>query len=143
MGGTMRTRLAALGMMVTAATIVGWGVTGSAVVPIDEPVTFTKQIAPIIFSNCGGCHRPGGPGPFSLLTYAAVRQRATQIAAVTKNRFMPPWKSEPGYGDFIGQRHLTDAQLELIQRWVADGAPEGSPNDLPPLPHWDEGWQLG
>jgi tetratricopeptide (TPR) repeat protein len=88
------------------------------------------------------CHHPGGPAPFSLLTYPSARQRATQIAAVTKSRFMPPWKSEPGYGEFIGQRPLSDAEIDLIQRWTADGAPEGDARGLP-QPRWTDGWQLG
>jgi hypothetical protein len=33
-------------------------------------VTFTKDIAPIAFGKCVQCHHPGGPAPFSLLTYA-------------------------------------------------------------------------
>ncbi len=82
------------------------------------PVTFSADIAPILFERCGGCHRPQGAAPFSLLTYAAAKRRATLIAQVTKARLMPPWKSEPGYGDFIGHVHLTDGEIDLIERWV-------------------------
>ena len=106
------------------------------------PVTFSRDIAPIIFDKCGVCHHPDGPAPFSLLTYAAARQHATQIAAATQTRFMPPWKSEPAGGAFIGQRHLTDDEIALIERWVAGGALEGDPRPLP-APTWTEGWQLG
>jgi len=67
-------------------------------------VTFAGDVAPILFDRCGTCHHPNGSAPFTLLTYPAARQRATQIAAVTKSRLMPPWKSEPGYGEFIGHR---------------------------------------
>ena len=88
------------------------------------PVTFSADIAPILFERCGGCHRPQGAAPFSLLTYAAARQRASLIAQVTKARLMPPWKSEPGYGDFIGHVHLTDDEIDLIERWAAAGAPK-------------------
>lgn len=106
------------------------------------PVTFTQDIAPLIIEKCAGCHRPDGPAPFSLLTYAAVRQRATQIAAVTQSRFMPPWKSEPGYGDFVGQQPLTDAEITVIRRWVDAGAPEGPARNLP-VPQRTGVWQLG
>ncbi|MBI3402489.1 MAG: tetratricopeptide repeat protein [Acidobacteria bacterium] len=109
----------------------------------DRPVTFARDVAPIIFDRCGTCHHPDGAAPFSLLTYAAARQRATLIAAVAKSRFMPPWKSEPGYGEFIGHQPLSDAEIGVMQQWVADGAPEGDPRDLPPPPQWTEGWQLG
>src|SRR6266542_6622289 len=64
------------------------------------PLTFNKDIAPIIWTRCAPCHRPGEIGPFSLLTYDDVRRRAVQIAAVTSRRIMPPWKPEPGQGDF-------------------------------------------
>jgi tetratricopeptide (TPR) repeat protein len=114
----------------------------SAVPPVPAgPVSFS-DIAPILFDGCGMCHRPGGAAPFSLLTYPSARQRATQIAAVTKSRVMPPWKSEPGLGEFIGQRPLSDAEIDLIQRWAADGAPEGDPRVLPQA-RWTDGWQLG
>ena len=56
---------------------------------------------------------------------------------------MPPWKSEPGYGEFVGQRPLTEAEIDVIQQWVDAGAPEGSPRDLPRLPPRTDGWQLG
>jgi tetratricopeptide (TPR) repeat protein/mono/diheme cytochrome c family protein len=107
------------------------------------PVTFSEHIAPLVFDHCSQCHRPGGSAPFSLLTFPEVRQRATQIAAVTGSRYMPPWKAEPGYGEFIGQDPLTGEEIDLIQRWIDGGALEGDPRDLPSPPHWTDGWQLG
>lgn len=107
------------------------------------PVTFSADIAPILFERCGGCHRPQGAAPFSLLSYAAARPRATLIAQVTKAGVMPPWKSAPGHGEFIGHVHLTDSEVDRIGRWAAAGAPEGDPRDLPPTPTWTDGWQLG
>ena len=108
-----------------------------------SPVTFSKEIAPLLYERCGTCHRPNGSAPFSLLTYQAARQHATQIAAVTRARLMPPWKSEPGYGEFVGQRPLGDDEIALIERWVADGAAEGDARNLPPPPSWTDLWQLG
>jgi tetratricopeptide (TPR) repeat protein len=107
-------------------------------------VTFHKDIAPIVWARCTPCHRPGEIGPFSLLTYLDLKQRLTQIKIVTERRIMPPWKPDPGSGEFEGERRLTDAELALIQRWIADGAVEGSPAERtkgPPL--WNDGWQLG
>ncbi len=31
--------------------------------------TFARDVAPILHGNCAVCHRPGGAGPFSLLSY--------------------------------------------------------------------------
>ena len=108
-----------------------------------ELVTFNEHIAPIIFGVCAGCHRPGESAPFSLLSYDDVVKRAQLIAALTEIRFMPPWQPEFGYGEFVGERHLSDEQIDRIQRWVSQGSPEGEEVDLPPLPKWKSGWQLG
>src|SRR5262245_51014813 len=105
--------------------------------------TFSKDIAPIVFARCAGCHRPGEIGPFSLLSYADVRQRLTQIADVTSRRIMPPWKPERGHEAFLDDRSLRDDELRLLQQWLAQGAIEGDPRDLPTLPDTTSGWQLG
>lgn len=107
------------------------------------PRTFARDIAPVVFAVCGSCHRPGGPGPFSLLPYEEVRQHATQIVAVTKSRFMPPWKADAENGPFVGQRQLTDREIALVEDWVAAGAPEGDPGTLPQVPMRTGVWQLG
>ena len=78
-----------------------------------------------------------------MTTYDEVRRRATQIAQVTRSRFMPPWKVEPGVGHFVGQRPLDDKAIALIEQWAKNGAPEGDPNELPPLPKYADGWLLG
>ncbi|HEX2344812.1 MAG TPA: tetratricopeptide repeat protein [Vicinamibacterales bacterium] len=106
-------------------------------------VTFTRDVAPIMFSRCAPCHRPGEVGPFSLITYEDVKRRARQIAEATASRVMPPWPPEPGHGTFAGERRLTDAEVATLQRWVASGAPRGDRADLPPTPTWKQGWQLG
>lgn len=111
--------------------------------PEQSAVTFTRDIAPIVFENCSGCHRPGQPGPFSLLDYADVRVHSRRIAEVTRSRAMPPWLPENGYGDFADVRRLRDNEINAFQRWVSEGTPEGNSSDLPPQPTWPEGWQSG
>ncbi|HXI39829.1 MAG TPA: tetratricopeptide repeat protein [Bryobacteraceae bacterium] len=108
-----------------------------------EPVTFNKDIAPIVFHSCAPCHRPGEAAPFPLLTYEDVKRHASQIVQVTLRHYMPPWPPEPGYGNFEGVRRLSDAQIEQFARWVEEGAQEGHGADLPPAPHFTEGWELG
>src|ERR1700728_2036557 len=79
---------------------------------------FNKDIAPILYPNCAGCHRPREVSPFPLLTYQAAAKRASLIVGATAGRFMPPWKAEPGIGDFAGERRLTTEQIALIQDWA-------------------------
>ena len=130
--------LGALGVGIWGLGVAGW----QAPAPPD-PVTFTRDIAPLAFDRCVQCHQPDGPAPFSLLTYADVRPRAARIAEVTRLRYMPPWKAAPASGDFLGMQHLTDAEIDLLQRWVRDGTPEGDPRDLPAPPPRTAGWPLG
>jgi mono/diheme cytochrome c family protein len=107
------------------------------------PVTFTKDIAPIVFNNCTSCHRPGEVAPFALMNYADVSRHSHEIADLTESRQMPPWKPAEGYGDFVGARRLSPSQIELIQEWVKAGKPEGNPADLPAMPQFKSGWMLG
>src|SRR6185437_1241276 len=110
---------------------------------VPRPVTFYGQIAPIIFKDCAPCHRPGESGPFPLLTYDDVRKHAPQIAQVTGSRFMPPWLPEPGYGQFQEERRLTEAQIKLIQDWVKQGTPAGTPHKGADAPKFGSDWLLG
>jgi Tfp pilus assembly protein PilF len=105
--------------------------------------TFNKDIAPILFEHCAPCHRPGQAAPFALLEYEEVKERAEKIVRMTKARRMPPWLPEAGYGEFVGERRLTDAQVATIERWTNEGEAEGEAADRPETPHWPEGWQLG
>ncbi len=108
-----------------------------------EDVTYCKQVAPILWNNCASCHRPGEIGPFPLLTYKDAKKRAGFIKDITQDRRMPPWKPEDGYGTFRDVRRLSDEDLRTLARWADAGAPEGDPKDLPAMPHFPEGWQLG
>lgn len=106
-------------------------------------LTFSKDIAPIVFNNCASCHRPGAVAPFSLLSYQDVRKRAKQIAYITEKRIMPPWKADHGDYEFKDERRLTGEQIATIKRWVEEGAPEGDPKIMPAPPAFNDGWRLG
>ena len=110
---------------------------------LPDQVTFTEHVAPIVFHKCAPCHRTGESAPFRFLNYEDVERRAQQIAEVTRTRFMPPWLPESTGLEFVGDRRLTDREIDLLRLWVKHGAPAGDPALLPPLPEWPEGWQLG
>jgi tetratricopeptide (TPR) repeat protein len=125
--------------------------------------TFNRDVAPILFEHCASCHRPiqepdGGRlqraagakdpvcfagAPFPLLEYADARDHGKEIAVAVTKRAMPPWLPEHGFGDFLGERRLSDEQIDLIRQWVDQGAVEGTLADRPQLPKWPSGWQLG
>lgn len=118
-------------------------VTANAPKPLPQKVTFNEHIAPIIFNNCSSCHRDGEVAPFDLLNYRDVKKRSRMIVRVTKSRYMPPWHPVPGHGDFSDSRRLQDRDIELISKWVKTGMEEGDASNLPKMPDFPDGWQLG
>jgi tetratricopeptide (TPR) repeat protein/mono/diheme cytochrome c family protein len=141
---TGKIKLAIVQVVFAAAVALAQTTATDAKAPLKAALlTFNKDIAPIIFKSCAECHHPGGPAPFNLLSYEDVKKRAKQIATVTSSRYMPPWPPEPGYGEFIGKRRLTDEQIRSIQHWVQEGAVEGVRSTVPSAPKFSEGWQLG
>jgi hypothetical protein len=109
----------------------------------EPPPTFADTIAPIIHRNCSVCHRPGEAGPFSLLTYRDVVDKAQTIVEVTQSRYMPPWPADPSYAHFLGERVLSDAEIRALGLWVANGTPLGDPSRVPPPPEFATGSPLG
>jgi len=107
------------------------------------PVTFNRDIAPIVFQYCSPCHRPGEAAPFPLLNYQDTAKFAAQIAVITRRRIMPPWLPAPSDLKFSGELRLSDEQIALFQAWADEGLREGDPRDLPPPPQFTPGWQLG
>jgi len=107
-------------------------------------VTFTRDIAPLLNSRCVSCHREGQAAPFVLTDYKSAAKRARQMVRVTHKRIMPPWIPKLGaQAGFVGERWLTDVELQLLKTWAESGRAEGNPDDLPPLPKFAGGWELG
>ena len=106
-------------------------------------LTWSKDVAPILYHNCTTCHHPGGAGPFSLLTYADAKRWGAQVVKVTQSRYMPPWLPEPGHGDFADNRRLSDADIVKLRRWFDGGMVEGELRAAPKAPTYDSTWQMG
>lgn len=112
-------------------------------VEVKAKVTYTRDIAPIVQTRCLNCHREGQVAPFALADYDQTAKRAKQIVRVTQDRIMPPWIPSPGHDKFVGERWLTDRELELVKTWAETGRAKGDDADLPPAPKFAEGWRLG
>ena len=106
-------------------------------------VTFTRDVAPILHAKCVSCHRPGEAAPMPLRTFAETRPFARAIRERVVARKMPPWPADRAIGRFANDPSLTDAQIATIAAWADAGAPQGDPADMPPLPEFPDGWQLG
>jgi len=105
--------------------------------------TFSKDVAPIVFNHCAACHRPGEIGPMPLLSYNDARPWAKAIRKVVATGKMPPWGADPHYGKFVNDVSLSQKQIDTIVAWVDAGAPEGNRQDLPQLPKFTDGWNIG
>ena len=106
-------------------------------------VTFTKDVAPILFQHCASCHRPGDIAPMSFLTYEDVRPWAKAIRQQVASGQMPPWHAVAPHGTFSNDRRLSEQEKDTLIRWVGGGALKGDPKDLPPLPKFPVGWEIG
>lgn len=128
--------------MVSSCAVLMWVGFGASAAAGAVP-TFSKDVAPILYKNCATCHRPGEIAPMPLLTYQEARPWAKSIRQYVTSGKMPPWHATQARGVFLNDRRLTDADKDTLIAWVDGGAPEGNPSDLPPVPHFVEGWQIG
>jgi hypothetical protein len=118
------------------------GVVASAATT-QSPVTFYKDVLPVLQRHCQGCHRPGEVAPMSFLDYQSTRPWAKAMKAAVLERKMPPWLADPHYGKFANDRRLTDADVKALVKWSDAGAPQGDPKDAPPPVKWLDGWNIG
>ncbi len=110
---------------------------------VPKNVTFAEPIASVIHNHCSTCHRPGQAGPFSLLSYADVSQRAETIQAVIRDNYMPPWKPIHTGLNFSNDRRLSDQEKKQLDVWITAGCPEGDKSKIPKAPEFPDGWSLG
>ncbi len=116
---------------------------GSANSPTKREVTFSKDVAPILFKNCVECHRANEAAPMSLMSYKEARPWAKSIKEKVITREMPPWHADPHFGEFSNDRRLSQKDVDTIAAWVDGGAKEGDQKDLPPQPVFTDGWAIG
>ena len=98
------------------------------------PVTFSKNVAPILQQKCQSCHQPNSIAPMSLITYQDARPWARSIRDRVATRQMPPWHIDPAVGvqRFKNDMSLSQDQIDTIVAWVDGGALQGDPADMPP-----------
>ena len=131
-------------LLVTAIASV---IPGTALGQGAGPITFAKDVAPILQEKCLTCHRPGEMAPMPLRTYQEARPWARSIKNKVSRREMPPWFIDKTIGiqKYKNDASLSDAEIDTIVRWVDEGAAEGNARDLPaPRTFADsQGWGIG
>ena len=105
--------------------------------------TYTKDIAPILNQRCVECHRKGEAAPMAFTSYSETRPWAAAIKEATASKVMPPWFAHGSEGNFKNDRRLAQAEIDTLAAWAKAGAPEGDPKELPRMPEFADGWNIG
>lgn len=95
---------------------------------------FSKEIAPIFYENCSSCHRPGSGAPFNLITYEDIVKKIHTVQLSINERLMPPWPADTSYSHFVGEKVLSEKEIELINSWIEIGFPVGDTSQIPQPP---------
>jgi hypothetical protein len=115
---------------------------GGSLIAAPQPVTYSKDVAPILQKNCETCHRTGEAAPMSLRTYKEVRPYAAAIKEAVALKRMPPWFADPHSGKFSNDRSMSEQEIKTITTWAETGAKEGNPADLPKPVAYLNGWNI-
>src|SRR5438874_382936 len=82
-----------------------------------------KDVAPILYSHCTTCHRPGEIGSdYMIMTGYTTTKNSPYFYSMpsqVQSGLMPPWKADPNYHHFLDERILEPNEKDLISAWVA------------------------
>ncbi|MDX2114837.1 MAG: redoxin family protein [Planctomycetota bacterium] len=110
-------------------------------------MTYHGGAARLIGEFCVACHRPGGPGPFALDTYAAVDARASMMSAMIRQGLMPPWhggeRGAPGEMRWANDRRLPERERRLLLEWLSSSRTLGDPGEAPAWREEPGTWAIG
>src|SRR5688572_25854192 len=98
------------------------------VVQQQHDLTWYRDIEPIVQVKCDGCHAEGGIGPV-VFNDTTVQALAGLMVSQISSGLMPPWQPSDEGPPLKGERRLTQAEIDKITAWAADGAPLGSDAD--------------
>jgi hypothetical protein len=129
----MKLHALALTALFAAASPMLWG----------TDVTFSEDVAPILYKHCANCHHANDIAPMALLTYQETRPWAAAIREAVLSRQMPPWKADPHYGKWSNDWSLSESDISTIKTWVDQGAKEGDRKLLPAAPVFSTDWKIG
>ena len=107
------------------------------------PVTFYRDVLPVLQEHCQTCHRSGEAAPMAFTTYKETRPWAKAIRESVSAKRMPPWFADPHVGKFANDRTLPADAMAVLVKWADTGAAEGEAKDAPPRRAFVDGWNIG
>jgi len=121
--------------MALSACLVSSGIGTAAEADSPERVSFYEQIRPIFQARCHGCHQPAfDNGKYVMTDFTRLTQGGeSEVAAVVagkpeESNLVALITSTDGKAEMPkGKAPLTPAEIELIQKWIAEGAADDTP----------------
>jgi WD40 repeat protein len=103
-------------------------------VAADTPVSFFREVVPILRANCNGCHKPGkAKGNLDLTTHAALMKGGKHGDTVRPGNAKESriWESIVGDEPEMPKDAdpLTKDETAVIERWISQGAKDDTPAD--------------
>lgn len=87
----------------------------------ETPVSFSKEIVPILKKRCVTCHRKGGAAPWSMNSHKKIHGWSKMIREAVLTKRMPPWPADPQVGSFKSSHHLPASEQRKLLAWIEQG----------------------
>ena len=120
---------------VAGAVLIGLGACSARA---EAPVSFYKDVRPILQKNCSGCHQPSiREGKLNVVTYAALKSGGTAGAAFVSGKpaDSPLYKMISGKAPTMpkGGQPLPAKEVETIRLWITQGGKDDTPQPKDPI----------
>jgi len=89
------------------------------------PVTYQRDVRPVIEASCLPCHETDGSAPFALDSWDKVRALDTVIERAVVSGAMPPFPADPACRPLHDPAALSPNTRALFSAWRAAGSLEG------------------
>ena len=111
----------------------------------EEPVSYVRDVAPVLQAKCVNCHSDGGVGPFAMDSYKRVRGWSDMMRETLRTHRMPPWHADPNYQSFHNAIDLSVEERRTLLAWIEQGAVQDGEADplAAPRPVKEVAWTLG
>jgi WD40 repeat protein len=102
------------------------------------PVSFHKDVRPILMKRCAGCHQPSSrSGKFSVTSYAAVKSGGVSGAGFVSGKpgDSPLYKTVSGKSPTMpkGGPPLSQKEQETLRLWITQGGRDDTPVAKDPI----------
>lgn len=110
-----------------AVVLLAAACTGEEPAPVESSTapTWHADIQPVMATECGACHLPGGVGPFALESYDDVKAVAPLALASMAEGRMPPWPADNACRTYHEAPQLDAAFVDTFEAWIAAEMPQG------------------